>query len=928
MNISNSTVNHVGHSKSVIDYLEPHIAHGAAHSSAERCDAPKCHPDTRRAVQEEIVGWITYGDGDALPKRMMWLSGPAGAGKTAIAGSVAEICQERALLGATFFFSSFSASLDRRSKRGFVATLASHLAEHPSLHAYKTQLLEALHLYPTIFQKCLKEQAECLLLRPFTTIGCQDLLDRFVWPKVIIIDGLDEVKAVQHHDARRETVVMGREDDADQLEILNVLLTLAKHPTFPFCIFVASRPERAIENFFSSAAQGCTLRLFLDSKYEPDVDIERFLCSRFVDVRRRYGISESTWPGQPVIDLLIEMSSGQFIVPAVVLRYVESGPPQRQLDEIIKLGRAKTATNNPFAMLDAVYTHIFDRSPDPLLVANWIRCIASFRALGSLSEGNSLPSFFWKHFLEDTEGEYSYILTPLLSLLSLPPSDDRRSPITLYHKSLNDFLSSEVRCGRLYSDEKSSKSFAAGRCVLVLKYKGPVLPVLSSSDLRYFLQVFLRASPLFQWNMRPGALAPFLGNLCEDSKAELADCDVTWWTRFILTDDLAGAENPILKSDGPLDLDFPAGIYCGVHSQLCNSNLDWKVSGPYSPYCHPACTRWRRGIIDEARALGWCIHELERLQPFRLSDLAFSLFYAAFRRPCNWNGRSIPQCAICQRPGRPTTARVGPATDTNANTPVEGVVHRIPRHGLEECSTVFCDMFSIPQAQNKSAGAREGDTDENPITLVGCTNEEFKCLIDVLYPLLGETPQLSKEEWAGVLKLARLWDMPRVAKLAIDKIYSFSLKPVEKIKLGKEHGVPQWLKEGYTSLVQDLSQTSLSEMASLGSDTAFRIMWARDELLVARAQSPSTGKDGYWIDSKGLICTYCRVHGSNTVWNPSTSTCENCGRYPEDSYYGLQVAEKAALKATMPAQPNLESVTDKVLEVFKEEFEEAERRNA
>ncbi|TEB25779.1 hypothetical protein FA13DRAFT_1637015, partial [Coprinellus micaceus] len=137
----------------------------------------------------------------------------------------------------------------------------------------------------------------------------------------------------------------------------------------------------------------------------------------------------------------------------------------------------------------------------------------------------------------------------------------------------------------------------------------------------------------------------------------------------------------------------------------------------------------------------------------------------------------------------------------------------------------------------------EGDADGSPIRLVGCTNEEFESLIDVMYPLLKRAPELSKEKWIGVLKLSRLWDMPEVAGIAIEKLSTFGLKPVEKITLGKKHGVPKWLKDGYTALVDDLSKASLSEMTGLGWETSFRILWARDE--IARSQTtPNSGGIG------------------------------------------------------------------------------------
>jgi hypothetical protein len=46
-------------------------------------------------------------------------------------------------------------------------------------------------------------------------------------------------------------------------------------------------------------------------------------------------------------------------------------------------------------------------------------------------------------------------------------------------------------------------------------------------------------------------------------------------------------------------------------------------------------------------------------------------------------------------------------------------------------------MFSLPQGTDEYGRPvnREGDTDENPIKLVGCTNSEFESLIEVMYPL-------------------------------------------------------------------------------------------------------------------------------------------------------------------------------------------------
>jgi hypothetical protein len=445
--------------------LNPYIAHGAAYNSDERCDAPKCDPATRVAVQEEIMGWMGHGDMCPEPQSIMWLSGPAGSGKTAIAGSIAETCKDEGRLAASFFFSSFSGSADRRSKRCLITTIASHLAENEALHGFRAHLLISIESNPSIFHKRLKEQAECLLLRPLRAI--RDHCDTTTWPKGIVIDGLDEVEAQQYHDTSSRHSP-NRERDSDQLEILAVLFALATDPAFPFRIFISSRPECIIHEFFSTASQGSTVQLFLDSKYNPDADITQFLEVKFASIRRRAGISHRSWPGKSTLNRLVEMSSGQFIVPTTIIRWIEAGVPQEQLDIVMRLECRNPGMRNPFATLDTIYRHILERvhnpDDDPHLVAKWVFCITS-----AISTSRAPPpAQFWRQFLEDVEGELNYRMGPIASLVSLPPMGDASSLITIYHKSLTDFLSSPTRCGDLFVDERTYNTFIADRIVKVL----------------------------------------------------------------------------------------------------------------------------------------------------------------------------------------------------------------------------------------------------------------------------------------------------------------------------------------------------------------------------------------------------------------------------------------------------------------------------
>lgn len=240
------------------------------------------------------------------------MTGPAGAGKTAIAGSVADTCDERGLLAGSFFFASFAASGEtRRSKRYLVATLAYHLisaldSDHPLYRA----VLSAVQRDRSIFHKRLKDQVRLLFLKPLK--DTQGQFDTFALPEVFIIDGLDEVEAENSRQPKRDPHDVRMENEADQEEILSALLHIVNNPTFPFRVIVVSRPERVIQTFFATETAGVARQIFLDEKYDPDSDIALFLRANFAKIRRRYRLP-TLWPLEGSIQGLVSSASGQFI---------------------------------------------------------------------------------------------------------------------------------------------------------------------------------------------------------------------------------------------------------------------------------------------------------------------------------------------------------------------------------------------------------------------------------------------------------------------------------------------------------------------------------------------------------------------------------------------------------------------------------------
>ncbi|KAJ2923192.1 hypothetical protein H1R20_g13898, partial [Candolleomyces eurysporus] len=446
-----------------LEKLKAQIAAGAIHGSKERCDAPKCHPDTRVAVQDDLYSWITDGDGETdRPRKIKWVTGPAGTGKTAVMGSLSKRCKSGGVLAATFFFASWSASVGRRRKTALVATIAHQLARyHPDLREEISKVIEA---DSDIFDKDLQTQMEVLVLGPLQEIACRP--NRPDLRGAIIIDGLDECEAEQYLD----TMTTGyppplRTNDQDQLEILEVLRAASSDLSFPFRILVASRPERVFREFFDPETNPTPFsqKLDLHEEYNARSDITLFLEAQFNRIRRRYNLPPS-WPPPGTIQTLVKNASGQFIYAATVIRYLDTGhrePPKASLEAILKMG-ADVNSTNPLKQLDVLYTGILKSSPDPPTSVWWIHAINLINL--SVSAGVPKTSTLNMNMLlaadPEGSGEAEHLLGNLHSLIRVPPpSDQATTGYDFYHKTLFDFLSDPRRCGNLYLKGKEIWSF-------------------------------------------------------------------------------------------------------------------------------------------------------------------------------------------------------------------------------------------------------------------------------------------------------------------------------------------------------------------------------------------------------------------------------------------------------------------------------------
>jgi len=304
-------------------------------------DAPKCHPNTRKAVIKKIIDWICgIIDSEAF---ILWLYGAAGAGKSAIAHTLAETCQTYGWLVVSFFFGKTAG--ERNNANRLVATIAHQIAL--TIPASRELIAAAVDYNPFIFKQSVDVQLSALIIEPLKQLSCAGrILD--ISPLVIIIDGLDECQ--------------GRDV---QSGIIKSLVTAFRHSSLRIRILIASRPEVHIQSTFNpTSMQPHLSRLALSDEFSPQEDIYRFLEDSFDKIRREHPLASyipSSWPSADVLGELTQKSSGQFIFASTTVKYVGGDLhqlPHRRLDVIRRLQPPKGEKDMPFAELNSLYHHV------------------------------------------------------------------------------------------------------------------------------------------------------------------------------------------------------------------------------------------------------------------------------------------------------------------------------------------------------------------------------------------------------------------------------------------------------------------------------------------------------------------------------------------------------------------------------------------
>ena len=410
-----------------IDKLSQVVSLGAIHDSSERYPPPRCHPETRTRVRTLIICWIEDPNPTCF---VLWLYGPAGAGKSAILQSIAEeCCSLDGRFGGSFFFSRGKAGRDQG--HFLFSTIAYQLALN--LPYLRKPIDDIMQANPTLYTKSMMVQMRSLIIDSF-----RKLSENIEHTPTVIIDGLDECD--------------GHETQQLILEIIYEAVAVHK---LPLRFLIASRPEAHIrEAFDQPTLRNITKRVVLDESFGPNKDIEKYLRDGFETIHKKnWRLMEQEvrpWPGTGIIDLLVQKASGQFIYASTVLKFVgaEFYNPISQLEIILE---PFPSNGTPFSDLDHLYSQILSTYPFPEMLT----CV-----LGTiLALHDPLPPEVIEDLLGMKPGEVGLVLRGLHSLIKFPHADEtfqnsvfsrENGAIVLLHASFRDYLVDENRSAHFF----------------------------------------------------------------------------------------------------------------------------------------------------------------------------------------------------------------------------------------------------------------------------------------------------------------------------------------------------------------------------------------------------------------------------------------------------------------------------------------------
>ena len=401
-----------------------------------------CMDGTREKVLTMFVQWAI-----SDPKRIFWLAGMAGTGKTSIALTLCRMLRSESAVffGGGFFCSRSSGTIAQTDVRRILPTLARLLAG--SSPEFAAALAVELGKADRIATKPVREQIGPFLRQPLSALAPSSR------PIVFVIDALDEI-------ADKSELT----DNSELAELLNLIADFQS--AVPVKFILTSRPEINIRGTrISNPEHNAILKLHELDPLEVKQDIHRYI----------YGTLEkntngSTWYSPTDVDTLVQLSNYLFIFASTALDYVlgSNGDVARRvrLHEIISAVAEDTPVT---ARLDMMYELVIARAAHSTAISmrgldrlkSIIACILTSRltlSVQALAELMELEPDLLRSSLER-----------LHAMIHVP--DDNNTPdLHAVHASFGDYLFDRA-ADRIRIPRSHGHDTLAHACLDVMKKK-------------------------------------------------------------------------------------------------------------------------------------------------------------------------------------------------------------------------------------------------------------------------------------------------------------------------------------------------------------------------------------------------------------------------------------------------------------------------
>ncbi|KAJ7644645.1 hypothetical protein FB45DRAFT_824785 [Roridomyces roridus] len=250
-----------------LEILHRHAALEAVYDSTESFAQPRCHPETRAELLDGLWHWIQEPE-----TRVLWLHGPAGAGKSAVMQTLSQRLQDAGQLGGSFFFKRGDPT--RGSGRVLFATLAYQLALFDRVLGIR--ISEIVETNPSLVATSIPSQLQELVAKP-----CLSAERRT--PRVLLVDGLDECDAI-----------------AVQQDILRSIFQIFREHSLPVKILIASRPKTHIRRLFDA---NLFAGLYTQNIEQSFSDVKSFLRQEFSRIHIEHGTRCSGHIGPEIVGI-------------------------------------------------------------------------------------------------------------------------------------------------------------------------------------------------------------------------------------------------------------------------------------------------------------------------------------------------------------------------------------------------------------------------------------------------------------------------------------------------------------------------------------------------------------------------------------------------------------------------------------------------